>query len=155
MKREYKNILNAQNRQTLLNIAKEAIVLLKNEENILPLKKTGLKIALIGDLADDKDSPLGNWRANGPKNSAISVLEAMKKENKNTLVYERTSLVNKSTYSHGELDINYSDTSGTNKALRLASKSDVVVVVMGSMDYNLVREEVEPKLIYQEFKRVF
>ena len=35
------------------------------------------------------------------------------------------------TYSHGELDINYSDTSGTNKALRLASKSDVVVVVMG------------------------
>ena len=130
--REYKNVLNPQNRQTLLNIAKESIVLLKNEENILPLAKTGLKIALIGDLADDKDSPLGNWRANGSKNSAISVLEAMKKQNKNALVYESgPSLINKSTYSHGELDINYSDTSGTNKALRLASKSDVVVVVMG------------------------
>ena len=130
--RENKNILNAQNRKISLDIAKEAIVLLKNDENILPLKKTGLKIALIGDLADDKDSPLGNWRANGPKNSAISVLEAMERVNKNILVYESgPSLVKKSTYFQGELDINYSDTSGTNKAIRLASRSDVVVAVMG------------------------
>ncbi|GIR60312.1 MAG: hypothetical protein CM15mP65_28930 [Crocinitomicaceae bacterium] len=75
---------------------------------------------------------MGNWRANGPKNSAISVLEAMERVNKNILVYESgPSLVNKSTYFQGELDINYSDTSGTNKAIRLASRSDVVVAVMG------------------------
>ena len=56
----------------------------------------------------------------------------MERVNKNILVYESgPSLVNKSTYFQGELDINYSDTSGTNKAIRLASRSDVVVAVMG------------------------
>ena len=73
--RENENIQNARNRATSLSIAKESIVLLKNDKKLLPLKKSGIKIALVGALANDKDSPLGNWKANGPKNSAVSVLE--------------------------------------------------------------------------------
>ena len=42
-----------------LDIAKKSIVLLKNNNNLLPLKKEGQKIALIGALASDKTSPLG------------------------------------------------------------------------------------------------
>ena len=45
-------------REGVLDMAKKSIVLLKNDKNILPLKKEGLKIALIGPLADDKNSPL-------------------------------------------------------------------------------------------------
>ena len=42
-----------------LEVANHSIVLLKNEGNILPLKKNGQKIAIIGPLADDKNRPLG------------------------------------------------------------------------------------------------
>lgn len=86
--RENENIQNAKNRATSLEIAKESIVLLKNDEKLLPLKKSGIKIALVGSLANDKDSPLGNWKANGPKNSAISVLEGLSRGNTNILKFE-------------------------------------------------------------------
>ena len=45
-----------------LKLQKKSIVLLKNENEILPLRKKGVKIGLIGPLAADKSSPLGNWR---------------------------------------------------------------------------------------------
>ena len=64
-----------------LDIAKKSIVLLKNE-GILPLKKSGLKVGLIGQLAADKDSPLGGWRGKADYNSAISVYEGLKKYKK-------------------------------------------------------------------------
>ena len=71
-----------------LDIAKKSIVLLKNE-GILPLKKSGLKVGLIGQLAADKDSPLGGWRGKADYNSAISVFEGLKKYTGNRLSYEK------------------------------------------------------------------
>ena len=61
----------------VLDMAKKSIVLLKNEDKILPLKKKGQRIALIGPLAADKNSPLGNWRIGADDNTAISVLEGL------------------------------------------------------------------------------
>lgn len=130
--RENENIQNAKNRATSLEIAKESIVLLKNNEKLLPLKKSGIKIALVGSLANDKDSPLGNWKANGPKNSAISVLEGLSRGNTNILKFESgPKLINKETFFHEHVDINNKDTSGTYKAVKLASKSDIVIAVLG------------------------
>ena len=68
-----------QNMQVALEAAKKSIVLLKNNNQLLPLEKEGEKIALIGPLADDKNSPLGNWRSQAVYNSATSVLEGMNK----------------------------------------------------------------------------
>ena len=130
--REKENILNAKNRSTSLEIAKESIVLLKNDEKLLPLKKSGIKIALVGALANDKDSPLGNWKANGPKNSAISVYEGLSRGNKNRLKFEMgPKLINKETFFHEHVNINKEDTSGTHKAIKLASESDIVIAVLG------------------------
>ncbi|EDP97833.1 glycoside hydrolase, family 3-like protein [Kordia algicida OT-1] len=53
---EKKNIGNVAHHEAVLDIAKKSIVLLKNEGNLLPLKKEGQKIALIGPLAADKNS---------------------------------------------------------------------------------------------------
>ena len=50
------------------------------------LKKENLKIALIGALANDKNSPLGNWRTNSDDNTAVSVLEGMSKYPNNELI---------------------------------------------------------------------
>lgn len=132
LEREKEHVLNSENRQIALDIAKESIVLLKNKNNMLPLKKSGLKIALVGALANDKDSPLGNWKANGPKNSAISILEGLSRGNKNKLNFERgPRLINKPTFFHEHVDINSTDTTGTKKALKLAKKSDIVIAVLG------------------------
>ena len=132
LERENEYVLNAENRQIALEMAKESIVLLKNENNILPLKKSGLKIALVGALAKDKDSPLGNWKANGPKNSAVSVLEGLKRGNTNILTYkEGPRLINKPTFFHEHVDINNSDTTGTKKALNSTKDADVVIAVLG------------------------
>ena len=132
LERENEYVLNAENRQIALEMAKESIVLLKNEKNILPLKKSGLKIALVGALAKDKDSPLGNWKANGPKNSAVSVLEGLKRGNTNILTYqEGPKLINKPTFFHEHVDINDSDTTGTKKALNSTKDADVVIAVLG------------------------
>ena len=58
--------------------AKKSIVLLKNENNILPISKDIKSIAVIGPFADNKNQPIGNWRAKGVYNSAVSLLEGVK-----------------------------------------------------------------------------
>lgn len=119
-------------RQSVLDMAKKSIVLLKNEDNILPLKKEGLKIALIGDLADDKDSPLGSWRAMAETNSAVSVWEGLQTYSGNELNFERgVKLVEGTPTFATEVKINTADRSGIEEAKILAEESDVVVLVLG------------------------
>jgi len=70
------------------NMAAETFVLLKNEGNLLPLKKTG-KIALIGPMADNRNNMAGTWSV-ASNDSRISTLkEAMEKAiaGKGTLTY--------------------------------------------------------------------
>ena len=74
-KREKEIIGSKANREAVLDMAKKSIVLLKNDNNVLPLKKSGQKIALLGSLAESKNSPLGSWRIASDNNTAVSVLE--------------------------------------------------------------------------------
>jgi beta-glucosidase len=59
-----------------LKMARESIVLLKNENNTLPLKKTIKKIAVIGPNADSRIAILGNY--NGLPSKLTTVLEGIK-----------------------------------------------------------------------------
>ena len=120
-----------------LEVAKHSIVLLKNEGDILPLKKNGQKIALIGPLADDKNSPLGNWRIAAENNSAVSVLEAMKEYKGNRLSHAMgVKLVNKVPEGfHEEVSINETDKTGISNAIRVARDADVVVMVLGEYGF--------------------
>ena len=120
-----------------LEVAKHSIVLLKNEGDILPLKKNGQKIALIGPLADDKNSPLGNWRIAAENNSAVSVLEAMKEYKGNRLSHAMgVKLVNKVPDGfHEEVSINETDKTGISNARRVARDADVVVMVLGEYGF--------------------
>ena len=119
-----------------LDIAKKSIVLLKNDDALLPLKKQGQTIALIGPLAADKNSPLGNWRIAGENNSAVSVLEGMLKYGANTIIHEQgVKLVNEIPAFHKEVDINTSDKSGIKAATSVAKNADVVVMVLGEYGF--------------------
>lgn len=121
----------------VLDMAKKSIVLLKNENNILPLKKNGQKIALIGALANDKTSPLGSWRIAADDETAISVLEGMQAYTGNTLIYEKgADVVTGETLFPKELTLNISDKSGFSAAVTAAKSADVVVMVLGEHGLN-------------------
>lgn len=116
----------------VLDIAKKSIVLLKNEGNLLPLQKSGLKVAVIGALASDKDSPLGSWRGLAETNSAVSVLEGLQAYPGNTYRYAKgADLVLEQPVFLKEVKINSSDRSGFAEAIQAARSSDIVLAVMG------------------------
>ena len=120
-----------------LEVAKKSIVLLKNENNTLPLKKKGQKIGLIGPLAADKNSPLGNWRIAAENNTAVSVLEGMQMYKGNSLVHTQgVRLVDKIPAGfHEEVAINTTDRTGFEAAVKLAKNVDVVVMVLGEYGF--------------------
>ncbi len=120
-----------------LEVAKKSIVLLKNKNNILPLEKKGQKIGLIGPLAADKNSPLGNWRIAAENNTAISVLEGMQHYKDNQVSHAQgVRLVNKVPAGfHEEVSINTTDKTGFEEAIALAKKVDVVVMVLGEYGF--------------------
>ena len=119
-------------------IAKKSIVLLKNENNLLPIDKNIKKIAVIGPLADDKDTPLGNWRAKAEGNSAVSLLEGIK-----NAVGSNTQVM----YSKGcdltvgrrsflfPIKFNTENKSGIAAAVKVAKKADIVILAIGEDAY--------------------
>ncbi len=132
--REKNEVFTIENQNISRDVAKKSIVLLKNQNNILPLDKNTKRIAVIGPLADDKDTPIGNWRAQGVSNSAVSVYEGIQNAVSKTTkidyekgadlgVGERSFLV--------PLKINKTDKSGFKKAVKVAKTADVVVLVLG------------------------
>lgn len=131
-KREKTTIGNKANNEAVLDMAKKSIVLLKNEKNLLPLKKSGQKIALIGALANDKNSPLGSWRIASDDNTGVSVLEGMQQYKDNQLTFEKgADLTVGNTSFTAELVFNTTDKSGFEKAKKAAANADVVVMVLG------------------------
>tara|TARA_R110002020_G_scaffold303939_2_gene519528 strand:+ start:173023 stop:175314 length:2292 start_codon:yes stop_codon:yes gene_type:complete len=122
------------NQQVALEAAQKSIVLLKNQDKLLPFSASAKNIAVIGPLANDKDSPLGNWRAQATANSAVSVLEGIK---------DRAPKGTKITYAEGAklstgkrafldpMTFNEQDTSGFKEAVSIAKAADVVLLVVG------------------------
>ena len=70
--RARREFLTAENRKAARAIAEQSFVLLKNDRQLLPLKKSGT-IALVGPLADDRRNLLGCCRAGGDWQQAVSV----------------------------------------------------------------------------------
>ena len=130
--RSNNELASDENMKVALEAAKKSIVLLKNNNQLLPLKKQGEKIAIIGPLANDKNSPLGNWRSQAVYNSASSVLEGMKNYKQNKLVYEKgVDLYYGKTNFHNRVKLNFDDRTGFGKAKLAAENSDIVIMVLG------------------------
>nr|MBP7103597.1 glycoside hydrolase family 3 C-terminal domain-containing protein [Fermentimonas sp.] len=102
-------------------VARQGIVLLKNCNNILPLKKDIGSIAVIGPNADNIYNQLGDYTAPQERSNIVTVLDGIK-----NAVNEKTSVY----YTKG-CDIR--DTTETNiqEAVDIANKSDVVILVVG------------------------
>ena len=68
---------NRLHRQEAREVARRSIVLLKNNNNVLPISKNA-KIAVVGPLADSKRDILGSWSAAGRASLAVTPLEGIK-----------------------------------------------------------------------------
>lgn len=130
--REKSEIGSDSNHEAVLDMAKKSVVLLKNDTQLLPLKKKGQKIALIGPLAADDNSPLGSWRLASDDYSAVSVLQGMKSYKANKLVYKKgVELYTEKTTFVKEVKVNTTNKTGIKEAVITAKNSDVVVMVLG------------------------
>lgn len=67
-------------REAALEGARQSIVLLKNENNILPLDLKKYKKILVTGPNADNQSHMGDWAAHQPKEHVISLLDGLKKE---------------------------------------------------------------------------
>jgi beta-glucosidase len=134
--RERSAIYTPAHREVARDVARKSIVLLKNEGNLLPLSNKLSSIAVIGPLAADKDSPLGNWRAQAAENSAVSLLEGIQKAARaGTLVKyaQGCTLATGQAAFHQEVQINQSDRSLIPEAVKLAKASEVVILAIGEV----------------------
>jgi len=104
--------------------AREAIVLLKNADKTLPLRKDLRTIAVIGPLADDSRSALGSWAADGRPEEAVTVLAGIRAAlgPSSRVIFVRGS------------PVDTADTTGFSRARSAASEADAIVLVLGERE---------------------
>jgi beta-glucosidase len=107
----------AAHRATALRMAEESLVLLKNSDHLLPLKKTPAVIAVIGPNADSLDALVGNY--NGTPSHPVTILAGIRARfAQSKVLYVRgTGLVE-------------ADKSG-DQAVDAARQADLVIMVAG------------------------
>ena len=123
-------------RQLALQAARESIVLLKNENGFLPLKKNYKRIAVIGPNADSLDILLGNY--NGTPSQPVTPLAGMKKRfGEANVIYARGSLLSETSAAPEPGDVGHAP-DGTpsapdllTPAVQAARNADVVVAFVG------------------------
>lgn len=76
--REAAAMLTSGHRAVAGEAARRSIVLLKNDGNLLPLAASARHIAVIGALADDANSSLGSWRAQGRVEDVRPLIPALR-----------------------------------------------------------------------------
>lgn len=108
--------LNKDTVDLTLQMARESIVLLKNE-GILPLSKDQ-KCALIGPFADDPDTPIGSWGLMGNPQDTITVVDAFKAAELNFETALGCDPIDQSKLWIEE-------------ALKLAKDKDVIILTLG------------------------
>jgi beta-glucosidase len=122
VQREKDAINNQQHRTIARDVAQKSIVLLKNQNNLLPLAKTYKTIAVIGPLAKSEEDMLGFWSVPWSDNSdVVSLYEGL--QNK---LGSGTRLL----YAKGA-EVNDTSRSGFAQAIKTALQADVVIVSVG------------------------
>jgi len=139
-KRAKTEIFSKVHRDEARKIAAQSMVLLKNQNQLLPLKKSGT-YALIGPLADAKENMAGTWSVATKMENSISLLAGLKavagKDTK--IVYakgsnldydaafeERATMFGKTLYRD-----NRTNEQLLNEAVQAASSADVIIAALG------------------------
>jgi beta-glucosidase len=140
IERSKTDIYTPGNLKAAREIAAESFVLLKNQNNVLPLKKSGT-IALVGPLADAKENMPGTWSVATDFTKPISVLAGLKNVlgssasvvyakgsnlSNDSLLEERATMFGKTLRRDSR-----PATEMINEALNVAANADVIVAALG------------------------
>ncbi|MGF1924604.1 MAG: glycoside hydrolase family 3 C-terminal domain-containing protein, partial [Bacteroidia bacterium] len=140
--RAQKEVFTPENRQAARKIASESFVLLKNKNNVLPLKKAGT-IGLIGPLVNNTANMFGTWSVAAEFDKSITVLQGIRNAagtNTKILTALGSNFLADSALEHRYVNVHNansykrdsrSEAELIKEALEVAKKSDVIVAVMG------------------------
>ena len=121
VKRETARSLLPKTRALAREAGRKAIVLLKNEGDLLPLPRSGKKIALIGPFAAGQHDLVGPWVVYGDDAKAVDLATGV-----------RGAIANKSAVIVAQgSDVEASITGGIAQAVAAARQADVVVLAIG------------------------
>ncbi len=129
LEREAREMVAPEHREAARAVARQSIVLLKNEGKLLPLSAGLRSIAVIGALATDGMSSLGAWRAQGQAAEVVTILQGI------TAAAPKGLRI----VSAPGADPRNADLTGIAAAVRMAKSADVTVLVIGE-DYDLSGE---------------
>ena len=130
VQREARELLAPEHRETARAVARQSIVLLKNDGKLLPLDPNRIEtVAVIGQLATDGLSQLGSWRAQGKAEDVVTILEGIAAAAPKTL----------KVLSAPGADPRNDDLTGIPAAVKLAKTADVTVLVIGE-DFDMSGE---------------
>lgn len=118
--RERTRTLTPEFRQAAREIARESMVLLKNDGGVLPLSKSLKTVAVIGPLADDAGAMNGNWAGDAHAGDAIAPLQGIRDALPGARVL----------YAKGA-GIEGDDTSGFADAVAIAKQADATILFLG------------------------
>lgn len=119
--REEKEIMNAEQLAFARELAAKSCVLLKNENNILPVPESVRTIAVIGPLADSKADMLGFWSGAGQAEKCVTLLEGIRNRTAGTV----------NVLTAQGCNVAGDDVSGINQAVSVARRSDYVILALG------------------------
>ncbi|HAS8439898.1 TPA: beta-glucosidase BglX [Vibrio vulnificus] len=122
--RERQQLLSKQNWQVTKDITRKSLVLLKNNNNVLPVANRVKNIAIIGPYAKHKEALLGWWSAKGDPKDVVSIYDGLKAEfgDDVRLHYAPGVEIDKFKKVGAEL---------IKDAVKVAKKSDLVIMVLG------------------------
>lgn len=121
--RESQTVMNPEFRKAAREAAAKGAVLLENRDSLLPLNLDGVKkIAVIGPLADDARSALGEWNLVGRAEDAVSPLDGLREN------FERRGIEIVHVQGCPAWE---SDPSKISDAVTVARESDLVITVLG------------------------
>ena len=133
-------VYNQQNRSVARSIASQSVVLMKNANEVLPLKQTGT-VAVIGPLGDNPENMPGTWSVAARHKEAISLLKGLKETmgDKVNFVYAKGSNFEYDAELESRSAMfgknSYRDTRPVaeiiKEALEVAQKADVIVAALG------------------------
>ena len=129
-KRRKKEIFTQQNRDEARKIAAETFVLLKNKDNVLPIKHSQ-KVALVGPLADSRINMAGTWCVAYTPDRYSTLREIMKPDYyaQGSNVYADEAMQKAGEFGKAIKRVN--DEQALKEALEAAKNADVIVAALG------------------------
>ncbi|TRX71786.1 glycoside hydrolase family 3 N-terminal domain-containing protein [Carboxylicivirga sp. M1479] len=118
-------VFNEQHRQTALEAAQKSIILLKNENDLLPLKKGKHKKIFVTGPNANNETILGDWTWEQPQDNFVTILEGLKNANSGSEI----------DFMDVGSDLRNMSQKDVDAALGRAKKADLAIVVVGENSF--------------------